>query len=58
MDELEYFHDGIDTLFKAFERNVIRIPNHQMLGTQNGKEYTWLTFAQVSELARAFAAGT
>jgi len=28
MDKLEYFHEGCDTLYKAFERNVKRIPNH------------------------------
>jgi len=58
MDKLEYFHEGLDTLYKAFERNVKRIPNHEMLGTNNGKSYDWLTFAQVSTLAREFAAGT
>ena len=45
MEKLEYFHEGCDTLYKAFERNLKRIPNHEMLGTTNGKEYTWLTFA-------------
>jgi hypothetical protein len=29
-----------------------------MLGTRTGMEYNWLTFKQVSEEARAFAAGT
>jgi len=28
MDKLEYFHEDCDTLYKAFERNVKRIPNH------------------------------
>ena len=44
MDKLEYFHEDCDTLYKAFERNVKRIPNHQMLGTKGEKEYEWLTF--------------
>ena len=57
MDKLEYFYDGCDTLFKAFEKNVKRIPNQQMLGTNVGGVYEWLTFSQVNELARAFAAG-
>ena len=27
LDKVEYFHEGCDTLFKAFERNVQRIPD-------------------------------
>lgn len=45
MDELEYYPEGCDTLYKAFERNVKRIPNQQMLGTNTGEGYEWLTFA-------------
>jgi hypothetical protein len=41
MDKLEYFHEGCDTLYKAFERNVKRIPNHPMLGTMAGEAYEW-----------------
>ena len=45
MDELEYYPEGCDTLYKAFERNGKRIPNQQMLGTNTGEGYEWLTFA-------------
>ena len=61
MDKLEYFHEGCDTLYKAFDRNVKRIPDHPMLGTMTGPEgaekYEWMTFKQVSVAAREFAAG-
>ena len=37
MDELKCLpYDGVDTLLKAFRRNVKRIPNHEWLGTRVG----------------------
>jgi long-chain acyl-CoA synthetase len=57
MEDVEYYHEGCDTLYKAFNRNVEKIPNHELLGTRTGMVYNWLTFKQVSEEARGFAAG-
>lgn len=33
------------------------MPNSELLGTREGKAYTWLTFKQVNDIARDFAAG-
>ena len=43
-DKLEiYPYAGIDTLYKALQRNVGRIPNHPMLGTKGKTKYEWMT---------------
>jgi hypothetical protein len=34
-------YDGVDTLLKAFRRNVGRIPDRPMLGTRVGNKYEW-----------------
>jgi len=33
------------------------MPNNQLLGTTDGKAYSWLTFKQVDAISRDFAAG-
>jgi len=33
------------------------MPNNELLGTTDGKAYEWLTFKQVSDISRDFAAG-
>lgn len=33
------------------------MPDHEILGTNTGGKYEWLTFKQVDELSRDFAAG-
>ena len=33
------------------------MPDHQLLGTNVGGKYEWLSFKQVDDLARDFAAG-
>jgi len=48
---------GVDTLLKAFQKNVKEMPEQELLGTNNGKSYDWLTFKQVDDIARDFAAG-
>lgn len=64
--------DGVDTLLKAFKRNVIRNPDHEYFGTkvkgnitidmshtrQFGEErYEWRTIKQVAEDAENFSLG-
>ena len=50
---------GINTMQKAFEMNLKKMPDAQLLGSKvPGKsEYTWETWKQVDTLARDFAAG-
>ena len=45
-------YEGVDTVLKGFQRNVERIPNHDMLGTRVGDKYEWQTWSQVDEKAR------
>lgn len=64
--------DGVDTLLKAFRRNVIRNPNQEYFGTKvNGKisidmshtrkfgeeKYEWKTLKEVAEDAENFSLG-
>jgi hypothetical protein len=48
---------GIDTLYKAFKRNVQRIGNNDMLGTRVGSEYKWMTWKQVEDRCRYISFG-
>ena len=48
---------GVDTLYKAFKRNVQRIGNNQMLGTRVGDAYQWMTWKQVEDRARHISFG-
>ena len=57
MDELECYPAGVNTIVKAFERNVKRIPEQEFLGTRNNDHYEWLTFKQTHRLVLNFAAG-
>ena len=58
LDELNVLpYPGIDTLYKAFHRNVRRIPNHDFLGTRKGTEYEWMTVQEVADEAKLFASG-
>jgi hypothetical protein len=58
LDTLEALpYPGIDTIFKAFKRNVERIPNNDMLGTRAGDKYEWKTWAQVEERSRHISFG-
>jgi len=42
---------------KAFRRNVEKIPNADMMGTQVNGVYQWTTWAQAEERARHIAFG-
>jgi len=58
MDELKSLPaPGIDTLPKAFEANVNRLPDHPFLGTRNGNHYEWMTFKEVKRQVDNFASG-
>ena len=35
---------GVDTLYKAMQYNLKRLPNNDLLGWKAGKEYTWITW--------------
>jgi hypothetical protein len=48
---------GVDTLYKAFKRNVQRIGNLPMLGTRVGSEYQWMTWKEVEQRCRLISYG-
>ena len=37
-------YEGVDTIRKAFDRTVNRIPNNDMYGTRVGDKYEWMSF--------------
>ena len=47
----------VDTLTKAFQRSVERIPNGNWLGSRNGEKYDWITFEDVSTKSHSLAVG-
>ena len=58
MDELDAVeYPGVDTLLKAFRRNVEKIPNEDWLGTRVGDRYEWITWRQCAETAENFSHG-
>ena len=58
MDELLVLPEpGMNTLLKAFQSQVKKMPNHQFLGKKGNIAYDWMTYAQVETQAKAFAAG-
>jgi long-chain acyl-CoA synthetase len=52
-----YNYDGVDTIVKAFNRTVERIPNNDLFGTRVGDKYEWLTFKETQDQVRALAHG-
>jgi hypothetical protein len=45
LDTMETFnYEGVDTIRKAFDRTVQRIPNNDMYGTRVGNSYEWMSF--------------
>tara|TARA_B110000285_G_C15101042_1_gene605027 strand:- start:1641 stop:1838 length:198 start_codon:yes stop_codon:yes gene_type:complete len=50
-------YPGVDTLLKAFRRNVERIPDNPMLGTRAGKIYTWQSWKEVEERSKHISYG-
>ena len=58
MDELLVLPaPGVNTLQKAFDMNLAKMPDAQLLGTKGETKYDWLTWKEVDGLARDFAAG-
>jgi len=55
LDALPY--EGVDTLYKAFLRNVQRIPNNEFLGGRVDDHYEWWTFREAGELAENLSHG-
>ena len=49
--------EGVDTLLKAFKRNVGLIPNHKWLGTRNGDAYEWVTFTECDDIVTNLGIG-
>lgn len=49
--------EGVDTLYKALQRNVKLIPNHRWFGTRNGNRYEWLSIKQVADIAEHLSYG-
>jgi long-chain acyl-CoA synthetase len=45
-------YPGVDTLFKACERNYNKIPNNDWLGTRVGDTYEWMTWKDSIDTAR------
>lgn len=58
LDELDGCpFDGVDTLYKAMQRNLERIPNHDILGTRVGDKYEWMTYRDMVNVAEALSHG-
>ena len=48
LDGLQY--PGVDTLLKAFKKNVAEMPTHPWLGTRVGDDYEWVTLKEVDDI--------
>ena len=48
---------GVDTLFKACQRNYERIPNNEWLGTRVGDKYEWMTWKDSLDYAQTLSYG-
>jgi len=58
LDELEGLpFEGVDTLVKAMQRNVQRIPNNAMLGTRDGDHYEWVSYRDMVSLSEHLSNG-
>ena len=49
--------ENIRTLYQALQRNLKRIPNHQIYGTRRKDKYEWITLKQLSDHAKEIASG-
>ena len=57
-DELNtYPFEGVDTMIKAFRRNLKRLPQHPLFGTRIDKKYEWITLSEADVLMKQIAAG-
>mmetsp|Transcript_4415 Transcript_4415/g.7501 ORF Transcript_4415/g.7501 Transcript_4415/m.7501 type:complete len:185 (-) Transcript_4415:1610-2164(-) len=50
-------YEGIDTVYKALQRNLERIPNTNFFGTRVGDKYEWLTVKEVLGMAENLSYG-
>ena len=58
VDELHALaYPGIDTVYKAMQRNVRRTPNETWLGTRVADSYEWLSWRDVAESAENIGYG-
>jgi long-chain acyl-CoA synthetase len=58
LDTLEvYDTPGVDTLFKAMQSNLERIPNNPWLGTRVGDHYEWMTWTECMDIAQNLSYG-
>ena len=58
LDVLETLpHPGVDTLFKAVQRNYDRIPNNEWLGTRVGDKYEWMSWKDSLDYAQILSYG-
>ena len=58
LDTLEALpNPGVDTLYKAFKRNLDRIPNNEWLGTRVGDKYEWMTWRESLDYAQTLSFG-
>lgn len=56
---IEYIYEDARTTHECFKRGLRVSQNRPCLGTRNGpnREYTWLTYNEVYEMAKAFGSG-
>ena len=47
----------VDTLFKAFKKNIQLRPQHKWLGTRFAYEYMWQTFQEIGDIAENLSYG-
>lgn len=58
LDSLEVLPGvGIDTLYKAFQANLKKMPDNKFLGTRVGNTYEWMSFSEVGEMAENISFG-
>ena len=48
---------GVDTLYKAFKRNVRLMPDKKWLGTRVGDKYEWMTLNEAAVLSENLSHG-
>jgi long-subunit acyl-CoA synthetase (AMP-forming) len=49
--------EGIDTLYKAMQRNIEKFPNLDFLGTRVGDKYEWMTYRDMVNVAESLSHG-
>jgi len=49
--------EGVETLYHGLQRNLKRIPNHDLIGTRVGAKYEWLTVRDFADLSENLSYG-